>query len=415
MKAKQRQNVLNPFKTKTKRQFVFSGLFLLFLKMQNEALNFNVYNIIILCASIQGILFGLAVLLSKKYKSTSNFYLAQVILFLSLNNLFYWFADSRLGFRFQYFYNLYIPWILLVLPYYYLFVASYLGKELSFKMKNILKLPFYISLAIHLILFTNKVILSDALNISTSFISTFYIGEEYVAAIFTFVVIYKAFMLLKEHKIANNSFSIQEIETKTRWLIKILYSGILICSIWLVLVVYNDVNSQDFFSNNGKYFLWGTSSILIYWMGYLGVYHNGVFRQREIIRNNLIASIPEPKGVQKNKLNISKFEEIDTYIRKEKLFLNPNLSLSTLVTQFDLSEGYISQLVNNFSDSNFSTYINKLRIEQSQFFLQNKEYKNYTIISIALESGFNSKSAFYNAFKKETGVSPTEYKEKNLS
>lgn len=47
--------------------------------------------------------------------------------------------------------------------------------------------------------------------------------------------------------------------------------------------------------------------------------------------------------------------------------------------------------------------------------LLNKDYNNYTVVAIALEAGFNSKSAFYSAFKKEIGISPNEYKRKNLS
>jgi AraC-like DNA-binding protein len=383
--------------------------------LTNEALNINIYNIIIICGSIQGLLFGFAVLFSEKYKSSSNFYLAQVILFLSLNNLFYWFADTRLGFRYQYFYNLYIPWILLVLPYYYFFVSYFLGKKVSFQKKAILKLPFVISLIIHAVLSIDAVLLGNLLETPNAFTKVFYIGEEYVAALFTFGVIYKVFRLLKKYEKQPSVYSLHTLRTKTGWLRKILYLGILICSIWLILVFYNHINAQNFFSNDGKYFLWGTTSILIYWMGYLGIYHNGIFRQRKIIRDTILSEIKDTSTSLKSKLSSSKFEEIDSYIKNEKLFLDPNLSLASLEDDLKLSEGYISQLINNFSGGNFSSYINNLRIEQSKRFLQNNEYEKYTIVSIALESGFNSKSAFYLAFKKATGISPTEYKKKSLS
>lgn len=383
--------------------------------MITEALNINIYNIIIICGSIQGLLFGFAVLFSERYKSSSNFYLAQVILFLSLNNLFYWFADTKLGFRYQYFYDLYIPWILLVLPYYYFFVSYYLGGKVSFQKKMVLKLPFIISLIIHIILSVDTFFLENSFDTPNAFTKIFYIGEEYVAALFTFWVIYEVFKLLRSYERQSSDFSLNVLRTKTGWLRKVLYLGILICSIWLVLVFYNHINSQNFFSNNGKYFLWGTTSVLIYWMGYLGIYHNGIFRQRKIIRDTIISEIKDTNTSLKPKLSSSKFEEIDNYIKNEKLFLDPNLSLASLEEELKLSEGYISQLINNFSGGNFSSYINNLRIEQSKRFLQNSEYEKYTIVSIALESGFNSKSAFYLAFKKATGISPTEYKKKSLS
>lgn len=384
--------------------------------MPNEVLNFNVYNILILCGSIQGILFGVAVLFWERYRSTPNYYLAQVILYLSLNNLFYWFADTRLGFRISYFYHLYIPWILLVLPYYYFFVATYLRKELSSRKKLWLRLPFIVSLCIHAFLAMNKLVLNSVIAVPEKLIKLFYIGEEYVSAIFTFGVIVLVYRLIKNYEKEQHIYTQKQPKIDTKWLKKILYFGILISTIWIVLVLYNDANAQNFFTNNSKYFLWGTASILIYWMGYLGIYHNDIFKQRRVLRNEVLLTVPDTTiESPKVKLNFSRFSEIDSYIKTQKLFLDPSLSLATLETHFNLSEGYISQLINNFSGGNFASYINKLRVEQAKVYLQNSAYEHYTIVSIALESGFNSKSAFYTAFKKVTGISPSEYKRQSLS
>ena len=76
----------------------------------------------------------------------------------------------------------------------------------------------------------------------------------------------------------------------------------------------------------------------------------------------------------------------------------------------DLSEGYISQLLNQNSEKNFNDYINELRVEDAKSMLTNSEYDQYTIVSIGLESGFNSKSSFYSAFKKFTDQTPNQFK-----
>ena len=56
-----------------------------------------------------------------------------------------------------------------------------------------------------------------------------------------------------------------------------------------------------------------------------------------------------------------------------------------------------------------------MRVEQSKKILIDPKYANYTISSIGLESGFNSKSTFYTVFKKHTGITPLAYKDKKLN
>jgi AraC-like DNA-binding protein len=143
-------------------------------------------------------------------------------------------------------------------------------------------------------------------------------------------------------------------------------------------------------------------------MGYLGIYHLGVFNQRQGLRA-LINS--ENKKLEYQ--NSNRFNNIVNIINTERLYTNSSISLQTIAERFKLSEGYVSQLINKHSNTNFSTYINNLRIVEAQRILTDNNYKNYTIIAIALESGFNSKSAFYNAFKKHTGTTPLEYKKQN--
>jgi AraC-like DNA-binding protein len=72
----------------------------------------------------------------------------------------------------------------------------------------------------------------------------------------------------------------------------------------------------------------------------------------------------------------------------------------------------LSQVINESFNQNFYDYINTYRIEESKRLLQNPESEKYKIISIAYDSGFSTKSAFYNAFRKNTGITPGEYQKK---
>ena len=70
--------------------------------------------------------------------------------------------------------------------------------------------------------------------------------------------------------------------------------------------------------------------------------------------------------------------------------------------------------MNTYAGSNFSDYINSYRVEEAKKLLADTTFDNYTIVAVGLECGFNSKSTFYNAFKKFTGVTPTVYKKDTI-
>lgn len=378
----------------------------------SQELNFNFFNILIISGTVQGLIFGLVVLLSKRYKSTPNKYLAQVVIYLSLSNLYYWMIDTKIADSFQHYQYYYIPWSLLVLPMYYFFVVTYLKYDLEKKILIYLKLPFIISFLIHAFLLIHTLLFTNHFVISNEIKYAFYNFEEYFSILFTIYLIYRVFVLIKSYE--NEYFSSSKVTIQTKWLKHLLYYGLLICLFWFVIISINHFTVVGVFKNNGKYFLWISMSILIYWLGYLGVYHSNVFSQRQQIRTDNARNFNPTSKIKPN-LNTNRFEEIDNFIKKNKMYLNPTISLDVMADHFNLSKGYISQLVNEFANTNFSNYINHLRIKESKKMLLNEEYNNYTIVAIALEAGFNSKSTFYNAFKKDVGISPSEYKKRNMS
>ncbi|MEW7278727.1 helix-turn-helix domain-containing protein [Aquimarina sp. 2201CG1-2-11] len=96
---------------------------------------------------------------------------------------------------------------------------------------------------------------------------------------------------------------------------------------------------------------------------------------------------------------------------KKELFLNPNLTLDETAKELKVSKHALSQYLNEQLYKSFSSFINEYRIEKAKELLQTKS--NYTIESLGYDSGFNSKSTFFTNFKKITGQTPTEY-QKNL-
>lgn len=107
------------------------------------------------------------------------------------------------------------------------------------------------------------------------------------------------------------------------------------------------------------------------------------------------------------------YKQFCLLIEEEKIYRDENLSLTTVAERLNISANYLSQLINKLSDFNFTDFINRYRIEEAKKFLVHQDFAHYTITAIGLEAGFNSRSAFYSAFKKCTGITPTEYQEKS--
>jgi len=109
------------------------------------------------------------------------------------------------------------------------------------------------------------------------------------------------------------------------------------------------------------------------------------------------------------------FDNIESYVKDHKKFTDPYLSLEALAEELNMSKGHLSFLINTYSEHNFSDYINAFRVDQVKKWILDHDFVNYTIESIGLESGFNSKSTFYTAFKKFTDLTPSQFKQMNLS
>jgi len=103
-------------------------------------------------------------------------------------------------------------------------------------------------------------------------------------------------------------------------------------------------------------------------------------------------------------------EEVTAYMKNEKPYLEPSLSLNELAGKLNLSSRYLSQAINDSLNQNFFDFINSYRIEEAKAHFSNPSNKKKTILEILYEVGFNSKSVFNNAFKKHTGMTPTEFR-----
>jgi len=100
-------------------------------------------------------------------------------------------------------------------------------------------------------------------------------------------------------------------------------------------------------------------------------------------------------------------------LEREEIFLNPKLTLRDVAEALGITEKKVSYLLNRYLGSSFYEFINKYRVDKFIAEMGRVENKNLSMVGIALNCGFPSKSSFYRVFKLHVSMSPLEYLKKN--
>ncbi|MBN2348889.1 MAG: helix-turn-helix domain-containing protein [Bacteroidales bacterium] len=115
------------------------------------------------------------------------------------------------------------------------------------------------------------------------------------------------------------------------------------------------------------------------------------------------------KSVISKELATKLEKELTHLMNTQKIYLNPTLNLSDLAESLDISTNHLSQILNEFIGKNFYDYVNNFRLQHFLKHYKEPSYKNYTLLSVAYECGFNSKTTFNTFFKRSMGKTPSEY------
>jgi len=160
--------------------------------------------------------------------------------------------------------------------------------------------------------------------------------------------------------------------------------------------------------------------VFIFGIGYFGFRQKNIFYGKELNPDEYKKVILEANRTnQFGKYKSSNLDDSEIIVLKNKLlniinnekpYLNPEITLNELAGIMGISVHKLSQLLNTSYNQNFYDFINFYRIETAKDMLHNVKFEHFTILAIAYECGFNSKTTFYNAFKKIIGQTPTEYR-----
>ena len=99
---------------------------------------------------------------------------------------------------------------------------------------------------------------------------------------------------------------------------------------------------------------------------------------------------------------------------KEEIYTQKNLKITDLADRLEISQKDLSQYIFETYGNTFSNYINDKRIQKVIALLQEEDARKYTLLAVAENAGFSSKSTFNSVFKKMTGLTPSQYRTKHL-
>lgn len=291
-----------------------------------------------------------------------------------------------------------------------LFLVFYLFKTIN---KKIDKWYYFLFLPG---IFHNILLNFDYLSLPKSSMSIY----EYTFYLLEIVIVVHAFRILQKYSKAIEGFY-SDLEKKSLMWLKVLFVLIIVFHFLIVLSDVIEMINGDWPIIETIILCSLTVTILFipYWIGYNGFSQPGVFKERLFLTSNTAESV-EVLSWEKNEEiveqqtsisenDIQKFNDIRIRIQNQELYSDPKLNIRSLAETLELSERELSRLINECGNVNFYRFINEYRIKKFKELLQSPKAQQLSILGLATEAGFSSKSTFYTAFKAIEGMTPKQY------
>lgn len=228
-------------------------------------------------------------------------------------------------------------------------------------------------------------------------------------------------LILKQHqKAILQLFSFDE-KINLNWIKHIVYSFVILFIVASFLI-FGSTNFNLFSIKLAFSFVGIALSLILVTFGFYGFRQTSVFSNFDLNNDGKTISFKETEpritpytksGLTKEKVIIHA-NSLTLLMENERPYLNENLSLPLLADLSNLTQAQLSQIINQYYNKSFYDFINQYRVKEAQKMLTSSDAKNLTILAIAFDCGFKSKSSFNRYFKKYCGHSPSEFIKQNL-
>nr|WP_315148953.1 helix-turn-helix domain-containing protein [uncultured Flavobacterium sp.] len=353
--------------------------------------------------------FLIIILIGKKNKSEADKILALWLFFTGIHLILFYLHFNSEYIKFPFLLGIEIPMPLVQGPFLYLYTSALTNQNRDKKYNLLHFIPFIIAFIPLLSFFGLP--FNEKINIYKNEGK----GYEQVLSVLLISIIISGMLyaLLSLQKLSRHRKNITEQFSFTekinlRWLSYLILGSSII---WAVVIFFDDQ------------YIFSTVVLYLFFIGYFGIKQVGIFTNQRISENNgteilTLETIPienqsEKIKYEKSGLNSTELQTIRKNLilvmQEEKLYKNSELTLAELSKRLNVHPNVLSQVINSAEQKNFYDYINHQRVEEFKKIILLPENQKFTLLSLAFECGFNSKTAFNRNFKKVTGLSPSEY------
>ncbi len=409
---------------------------------------FSLYDLLLLFSSFQCILLVIAIPTMQDYNRKANRWLSFTILFTSVILLIKVLTGYRIITE-QLSKILLVPDLVFLLyaPLFYYYLQKLLFKKPTLNaplwwhfvlpsLQLLVMLPYFLMDA--------KELQLTILNRPTNFHYVF-VGIGVVAWWVNVFYWYQCWLSVKTYQ--QQYLTQASIEQRTEYLMTVLVIQAICLVLWLFTGIVMFVGKMfDYdtltIADKSVDIIWLAFSTIPYFLGYFAIHQPEIFRiSQEAPSSNAVLPNPEPvttdevvmpenlalppdhtpeplpiqeaidteKEAAQEQLLLSWKEKIDLFMDEQKPYTNAGLTLTELAGMLKISPHLLSKVINEVYQKNFFDFINSYRIEAFKERFEDPRNRQYTMLAIAFEVGFNSKTAFNRAFKKMTQQTPREY------
>jgi len=386
----------------------------------------SLINLILLLAAGQGF-FLTALIFHKHGKLFANRFLVTLIFFYSL--LLLYLVSWEIGFapKHPFWALITLGFGLIAGPLHYLYARYLMGHLIHFEKGNLLHfIPFmlYELYALYEGLAGSGSYPLLLLNVDVN-------GPTLIYLVFNWIIIIQVsfYMIRTFQLLARYQRDIQDVfstinQIKLDWLRNITFMPCIFVTIFIMemILLMGGINLSNYFNLTS-----GLLAIYVYALGYLGLLKSEVFSSSTFIepiryiarhRNSTITKSGSVHKYDKSGLSDERglviLTQLFDIMRQEQPYTKSDLTLTRLAELLDVSPHNLSEVINTRCSLNFFDFINQYRIDKVKADMADKAKQNLTLLAMAYDAGFNSKSSFNSSFKKWTNLTPSEYR-KTLS